>query len=196
MAYRFKHYLQESFDTIHPYKQTGNEVEEHDYIRDENDRPIGVAGRKIHHEFDVPNSNDVVRVTHDIKHSIDDYDPKNPHATSVDTSFTRRDKSFRPENERAEVTYQKGHGGRGAAAVFSTVSHITKGVLAKHGHGETTLNMSAENSRVRLYGKMIKKIGGVDAGDVNVVKHPDSHPGAGHSALSVKVPGRQPSGGK
>jgi cytidylate kinase len=172
----------ESFDTVHPHKQISNEYDEvRDIARDENDQPLGITRRKLTHQFEDPHSGDVIHVTHDIEHHVDDYnpDPKKAPRTTMEVAFTRS-----PGQGSSEQTYGRVKGGKGALAIFGTVAAITKSVAAKHGKGETTVYAEAENSRVSAYSRMISRHTGKEP---QVTKYPDSHPGAGNSKISFAI---------
>ena len=77
-------------------------------------------------------------------------------------------------------------GGKGTLGIFSTVGHITQKVAGKHGKGDTTVDMEAENPRVPSYVRMGTRLSG---GNTPTVKrYPDNHPGAGNSNISFKIP--------
>tara|TARA_R110000868_G_scaffold151261_2_gene374948 strand:- start:8 stop:802 length:795 start_codon:yes stop_codon:yes gene_type:complete len=173
----------ESLDTVHPHKQISNEYDEvHDIARDENDHPLGITRRKLTHQFEDPHSGDVIHVTHDIKHHVDDYnpDPKDAPRTTIETAFTRS-----PGKGSSEETYGRVKGGRGTLAMFSTVGAITKKVAKKYGIGETSVNMEAENPRVPSYVRMGKRLSG--GATPEVTEYPDHHPGAGNSKISFAI---------
>tara|TARA_Y100001938_G_scaffold139818_1_gene207176 strand:+ start:333 stop:911 length:579 start_codon:yes stop_codon:yes gene_type:complete len=185
---RFTEYIREALDTVHPHKQVSNEVDDFDIVRDLEDRPIGVSGRTIRHAFEDPHSGHTVHVTHRIDHDIDDYDPKtlaqsikNPKATRISVSFSRS-----PGEGSTEHTYARVKGGKGTLGIFSTVGHITKNMIQKHGKGETTVNMDASNSRVPSYVRMGERLSGGVAPEVT--PYSDRHRMYGHSKISIKVP--------
>lgn len=172
----------ESLDTVHPHKQISNEYDEvHDVARDENDQPLGITRRKLTHQFEDPHSGDVIHVTHDIEHHVDDYnpDPKKAPRTTMEVAFTRS-----PGQGSSEQTYGRVKGGKGALGIFGTVAAITKSVAAKHGKGETTVSAEAENPRVSAYSRMISRHTGEEP---RVTKYPDHHPGAGNSNISFTL---------
>tara|TARA_Y100001972_G_scaffold80733_1_gene98026 strand:+ start:2283 stop:2828 length:546 start_codon:yes stop_codon:yes gene_type:complete len=174
-------HFSEALDTVHPHELVANEVEEHQMIRDENDRPVGVYGRTLRHKFRDPHSGDTIHVTHEIDHTIDEYDPKNVKATRITASFNRS-----PGEGSTEQTYGRVEGGKGTLGIFSTVGHITQKVAGKHGKGDTTVDMEAENPRVPSYVRMGTRLSG---GNTPTVKrYPDNHPGAGNSNISFKIP--------
>ena len=171
----------EALDTVHPHELVRNEVDEFDIIRDDEDRPVGVSGRTLHHKFKDPHSGDIIHVKHEISHTMDEYDPKNPTATRITASFNRS-----PGEGSTEQTYSRVKGGKGTIGIFSTVGHITNKVVERHGKGDTTVDMEAENARVPSYVRMGERLSGGVA--PKVTQYPDNHPGAGNSNISFKIP--------
>ena len=173
----------ESLDTVHSYELTKNEVDDFDILRDDNDRPVGVSGRKLHHEFEDPHSGDVIRVQHDIRHDVDESDPKNPRGTRIEVSFTRS-----PGEGSSEQTYSRIAAKKGTLGIFGTISDITSNIVKKHGKGETVVFAHAENERVPAYSRMLQRKTGVSP---SVRKYEDTHPMSGYSSLSFRVPGSE-----